>query len=226
MVHSNDPINQPAPRSQGNLLAIEAAYRSGQVFLGKIDIPVIDLRHYMEQNLDMHHTVGSFSARARINKAKTSIGNQVMWMTQKPHTPVPDALNAIDRWIKRIKHNPTASVTDNKPRDILDSCFDKNGELIAEGENVWDGPWNKKSTGECYKTYPPFSNSRMMAGEDITGTILKCHLQPVKKAITSGLYQPVDMQPYQKQLEQIFPQGVCDYTKPDMGLPVDLLSRH
>lgn len=226
MMHSEDPVNQPAPRSQGNLSAIEAAYRSGQVFLGRFNIPLIDLRHYLEQDLDMHHSVGSFSARARINKAQTSIGNQVMWMTQKPHTPVPEALAAIDRWMKRIKQNPAVSVADNKPDDILDSCFDRDGKLIAQGNNVWDGPWNQKAAGQCYKTYPPFSTSRMMAGEDITGSILKCQLQTLTQAIDSGLYQPINMRPYQTVIERIFPQGVCDYTKPDMGLPEDLLSRH
>ncbi|MFW2374270.1 MAG: DUF6351 family protein [Gammaproteobacteria bacterium] len=226
MVLSYDPIKQPAPRTEGYLPAIQAAYRSGQVFLGYLNIPLIDLRHYREEELDMHHTVASFSSRARISKAQKSIGNQVIWMTHQPHTPTPEALAAIDRWMQQIHANPAASVADNKPKDIIDSCFDAKGRLIARGEHVWDGPWNQKPAGECYKTYPPFSTSRMMAGEDITGSILKCQLQTIAQAITSGLYQAIDMGPYQSELEKIFPQGVCDYSKADMGLPDDLLSRH
>ena len=226
MNHSNDPSGQPAPRTEGYLPAIQAAYRSGQVFLGQINIPVIDLRHYMEDELDMHHSVASFSTRARINKANQSIGNQIMWMTHKPHTPTSDALAAIDRWMRQIHENPGLSIVENRPKQVIDSCFDAEGRLIAQGEQVWDGPWNQKPSGECYKTYPPFSTSRMMAGEDITGTILKCQLQTVAQAITSGLYHPVDMRPYQSELEKIFPQGICDYSKPDMGLPEDLLSSH
>ena len=35
------------------------------VFRGKLDIPVIDWRHYLEHRLDMHHTHQSFATRQR-----------------------------------------------------------------------------------------------------------------------------------------------------------------
>ena len=38
----------PAPRREGNRDAQHAAYRVGMVFRGKLDIPVIDWRHYLE----------------------------------------------------------------------------------------------------------------------------------------------------------------------------------
>ena len=46
---SSDGGATPAARREGNLEARHAAYRSGMVFRGKLDIPVIDWRHYLEQ---------------------------------------------------------------------------------------------------------------------------------------------------------------------------------
>src|SRR5262249_51785223 len=45
-----------APRTRGDLAAIRAAYWSGHVFLGHVDLPIIDLRHYLDPTLDMHHS--------------------------------------------------------------------------------------------------------------------------------------------------------------------------
>jgi hypothetical protein len=48
----------------------------------------------------------------------------------------------------------------------------------------------------------------------------KCQLQSVDRAIRKGLYG--DWQPTateKARLDQIFPDGVCDYTKPDAGRP-------
>ena len=56
----------PAPRREGDRKAQYAAYRSGMVFRGKLDIPVIDWRHYLEPFLDMHNSHQSFASRQRL----------------------------------------------------------------------------------------------------------------------------------------------------------------
>jgi hypothetical protein len=57
-----DP-SAPAPRREGDLAAMRAAYTSGHVFTGKaLDIPLIDLRPYLEAKLDMHNSRQAFSA--------------------------------------------------------------------------------------------------------------------------------------------------------------------
>ncbi|HET6214994.1 MAG TPA: DUF6351 family protein, partial [Micromonosporaceae bacterium] len=55
----------PAPRTTGNRDAIAAAYSSGLVFSGGIDLPIIDWRHYLEEELDMHNSHQSFASRQR-----------------------------------------------------------------------------------------------------------------------------------------------------------------
>ena len=45
---------------------------------------------------------------------------------------------------------------------------------------------------------------------------------PVKQAIVKGHYGKIQMTLYLKKLQQIFPQGVCDYTKADVSRPANL----
>ena len=54
------------PRSKGDPIAMRAAYTSGHVFSGKLDVPAIDHRQYMERELDMHNSHQSFASRQRV----------------------------------------------------------------------------------------------------------------------------------------------------------------
>lgn len=212
----------PAPRRIADEQAIAAAFRSGQVFLGRINIPLIDVRHYLEDSLDMHHSVASFQARARMIAANGHARNQIIWMSRKPHLPNALAFDTIDAWMNNIKQHPERSAADNKPAPAQDTCFDKHGSILAQGDDVWDGSWNGKAAGACSKIYPPFSTSRLVAGENIRGDYFSCALQSVQQALQNELYRPIDMRPYRAQLEQIFPDGVCDFSRPDPARPQQL----
>ena len=215
--------SEPAKRHEGDVDAIKAAYKSGQIFLGKIDIPVIDLRHYLDDELDMHHSFATFSARSRMIREQGHADNQVIWMARKPHVPIDESLQLVEHWMLNIKNNPHKSVVENRPANATDKCTDSEGNLIAEGKGVWDGEWNNRATGICMEKYPSYKTSRMQAGDDIAGDVFKCHLQAIDEAIKSGLYGSVEMSRYQSELETIFPDGVCDYTKLDSARPDDLI---
>ena len=58
--------NQQAPRREGSIAAMNAAYREGLYFDGDIDIPIIDWRPYLEERLDMHNSHQSFASRQRM----------------------------------------------------------------------------------------------------------------------------------------------------------------
>ncbi len=216
-------LKNPAPRNQGNLAAMEAAWRSGHIFSGQLDIPIIDLRHYLEPELNMHHAMASFSVRQRLLREQGHADNQLIWINRKPHDFEPEAFAVIDNWMQKIRANPGLSVVENKAKGAVDKCVDKKGNVIAAGPDVWNGSWNRKPEGLCSAAYPVFSDSRQQAGADIAGDVLKCHLQPVRKAMTRGVYGAVNMKPWLKQLEAIFPDGVCDYRLGDVSRPTDLL---
>jgi hypothetical protein len=217
----------PAPRSTGDLGAIAAAYESGLVFRGKIDIPTIDWRNYLEEALDMHNSHQSFAARQRIRNDDGDSSNQVIWFTDaRPSVQfdqTPEALAVIDEWMANIRANPSGGVSGNKPAGAVDACFTTAGALIASGEHVWDGILDSRPAGACTQAFPLHSTSRIVAGAPIEGGIFKCALQPVAAAAAKGAYAPwIPSASDVARLEQIFPQGVCDYTKPDAGRPAGL----
>jgi hypothetical protein len=229
--------NAPAPRTEGDLQAINAAYSSGMVFDGELNIPVIDWRHYLEEVLDMHNSHQSFSGRQRIRNKMGHSDNQIIWFTDarptntsSPTRPRPldnfdqtwQALEVLHDWITNIKQNPDRTIAENKPAAAVDSCFSANGQLIASGADVWNGILGDAPAGACTQEFPTYTTSRMVAGGPIEGSIFKCALKPVATAISDGTYAPwIPSAEQQAELESIFPGGVCDYTQPDQGRPRD-----
>ena len=222
MLLSKDGGKTPAIRNSGNLDAIQGAYRSGHVFIGKTDIPILDLRHYLDHKLDKHHATASFAARQRLINGQGHAKNQLIWISAKQYNPTSEALALMDRWMLNILSNPSSPAYANKPEDALDACFGPEGDIIAQGAGVWDGKWNNKPQGECMAIYPRFKTSREVAGDTVGGQIFKCHTQSISEAIRKGVYGDINMLPHYETLQRIFPQGVCDYTQADAGMPQDL----
>ena len=222
----------PAARREGNREAQHAAYRSGMVFRGNIDIPLIDWRHYLEPFLDMHNSHQSFASRQRLLNFDRDASNQLIWFTAAPppgspaprFDQTPQALLVLDEWLANIEAHPERGVAGNKPADAVDSCFATDGSLLARGDGVWNGILDGGPKGACAQQFPPFATSRIVAGGPIEGGIFKCHLQPVETAIATGVYG--SWQPDAgavARLKQIFPTGVCDYSKGDAGMPPELV---
>lgn len=199
-----------APRSRGNPDAIAAAYRSGHVFLGNIDIPVIDLRHYLDPELDMHHSYASQSVWLRIKAARGDTGNMVIWQSSKPFNPSDLAFEVLDEWL----------TSGARPARAVDACWTDSGALIAEGEEVWNGPWRGDAdTGACLQHYPAYRSPRNMAGAPLSGELFQCELIPVELAVSRGLYGERDMRPHMLMLKVVFPDGVCDFERGDAARP-------
>ena len=213
----------PAPRVEGDLDAMQAAYESGLVFIGDIDIPIIDWRHYLESELDMHNSHQSFAARQRIRDHKGNSDNQVIWFTDigaPEYDQTPEALEVIDEWMTNILANPDTDVAGNKPARAVDRCFNADGSEFAAGNDVWDGILDADPDGVCTTRFPIYSTSRIVAGGPFKGSIFKCQLKPVAQAIADsdyGMWIPNTEEQY--MLGAIFPDGVCDFSKPDAGLP-------
>ena len=202
----------PSPRRSGDLSAMRKAYTSGHVFTGRIHIPLVDLRPYLEPELNMHNARQSFSARARMQRVQSD-RKQVIWFTgSEADVParVMDALSVLDSWF----------ATGERPPGFVDKCTDAAGNLIAAGAQVWDGILDRRPPGACTTAYPLRSSSRMVAGDGMAGDMFKCALKPVAVALADGTYGATAFTPDQiAQLEAIFPDGVCDYAQPDQGKP-------
>ena len=210
------PDGTPAPRRAADMAAIRKAYTAGQVFTGqRLGIPMIDLRPYLEAELNMHNARQSFSVRARLMAAdRGDANNQVIWFTAPNANlagAVIEALSVMDEYLS----------SGSAPAAFSDRCADTGGAVIASGPSVWDGILDMKAPGACTKAYPLFGSPRMVAGDSIKGDIFKCALKPVAAAMADGTY-PASVQFTARQeewLNKIFPQGVCDYRQSDQGRP-------
>ena len=193
-------------------------------FDGDIDIPVIDWRHYLEHQLDMHHSHQSFATRRRL-QLRGDDDHQVIWFTDaRPGAAVfdqtPEAFAVMDEWMANIRQFPHKSIASNKPALAVDRCFDTLGNEIARGEHVWDGILDSNAPGACTQVFPVYSTTRRVAGGPFEGGIFKCGLMSVDAAILSGVYGPWAPSPAERdRLVQIFPEGVCDWSQPDQGRP-------
>jgi hypothetical protein len=215
----------PAPRRSGNLDAIHAAYEVGMRFDGDIDVPVIDWRHHLEHQLDMHHSHQSFATRRRLELARGNADNQVIWFTAANPVPLhdqtPEAFAVMDEWMLNLLAHPELGVAGNKPALAVDRCFDIFGDEIAAGDHVWDGILDANPDGPCTQQFPIYRSTRIVAGGPIEGGIFKCGLEPVAAAIADGAYGAWVPSPAEEaRLMQIFPEGVCDWSQPDQGRPL------
>lgn len=240
-----------APRTEGDIKAITNAFSSGLEFDGKLgrDIPILDVRHYLEEQLDMHNAHQSFVIRERIKRAMGNADNQVIWwLDARPEENedatdvlLDDAFRVMDEWIaNQQKADDGATAASVKPDEAIDTCWATDGTTIAAGDNVWDGAVELATTGlgawvdeapsevdgvkvgDCASYFPINSTSRVVAGGPITNDVYKCHLKSVSQSLSDGDYG--EWEPDEAQLtrlEEIFPDGVCDYSKRSVGYPGD-----
>lgn len=208
-----------AKRKPADPQAIVNGYKYGQIFIGKAELPILEIRHYLEDDLNMHHTLASFETRLRIQQYQGHNDNQVVWISHKDHTPIDKGIAFLDRWLMALSASEDKDLASSKPADLVDACIDHLGKVQFEGADVWDGEWNNQPFGKCSKIYPIYSNIRVQAGGPWAGSIFKCGRIPVSDAIARGIYGNVSIEAYQEHLENIFPDGVCDYGQGDIGKP-------
>ncbi len=92
--------------------------------------------------------------------------------------------------------------------------------LQVNAPESWDeygGPANATDPAPCARFLPVVQTPRMVAGMPISDDILKCQLKPIEPLDYAGQLNSVQL----AELATIFPNGVCDYSKPGVG---DLLS--
>jgi hypothetical protein len=119
-----------------------------------------------------------------------------------------------------LRANPELGVAGNRPSRAVDRCFTTTGVEIAAGDDVWDGILDSNPPGACTQVFPVYSTTRRVAGGPFQGGIFKCGLQSVDAAIAAGSYGSwVPSAAERDRLMQIFPQGVCDWSQPDVGRP-------
>jgi hypothetical protein len=201
-------------RSQGDLEAIAAAYRTGRVVTAgeHLTLPIIDTRDYRDQRADIHTKIRTFAFLDRLQRANGTTANQVNWLTASTAPPSPNlarmALLAHNEWLEGIRADTSSDsqaekVIRNKPAWVRDACWDAAGVVHEE-------PFTLDPGSVCNTLFPVYGTVRIAAGAPVGGDILKCSL----RAADARRYAVPFTSAQQKRLKAVFPKGVCDYSKP------------
>jgi Tannase-like family of unknown function (DUF6351) len=226
-------------RMTGDPVALQRAYETGRVNSaggGLASIPIVDIRSDVDgapptpfdalKDVDVHDGYHSAVMRARLIKANGNAANHVMITvaslgrvqadTRTAGSPLTrmsgEALGKLDQWLTNIANDksdqPKAKkVAANRPADFVDACYPAvAGPRVGVIEQVTDRQL-------CAKLFPFAGDARLAAGAPPTDDVFKCALKPIDVAD----YKPAITTERLAQLKQVFPEGVCDYSKPGVG---------
>ena len=200
--------------------AVRAAYRSGLINLaggGLATTPVIDYRAYRDDEVegDVHVRYHSFSMRERMIKANGHADNHVMltddrrWGDSLRAPELRNALSEMDQWLTTLSEDRSSDaqiikVRRAKPAGLVDTCWTRedNPQKIVEQATY--------GSGRCESLYPSNSFPRGVAGSPLASDVIKCQLKPISASDYKVTFAADEM----ARLRQIFPGGVCDWSKP------------
>ena len=74
-------------------------------------------------------------------------------------------------------------------------------------------PTEITDTSTCATLYPRYDDTRTAAGAPLTDDIIQCQLTPLSRKAYNVTFTDAEW----AQLQQAFPHGVCDYSKPGVG---------
>ena len=135
----------------------------------------------------------------------------------------PEAFEVIDEWMANLRANPELGVAGNKPdAGAVDRCFDDARQRDRIRRRRLETAFSTTSRRGRARNRPSrlHRSTRIVAGGPIEGGIFKCATKSVAAAIVDGDYGSwVPSAAERTRLEEIFPDGVCDWSQADQGRP-------
>ena len=165
--------------------------------------------------MDVHDSYRSGVTRARLIAANGNANNQViltvasvgnLGQDQGPNAPYGMVTKAViegmDKWLANIandtsSHSQSEKILRNKPSDLVDACYTEKGEKITDH-------------AKCSQLFPYASDPRLVAGAPPSDDVFKCTLKPLD---AKDYAHPLTAEQMAK-LKSIFPEGVCNYSRP------------
>lgn len=202
-----------AARSVGDAGAIRRTYESGLTLGGGgglASIPVFDTTGiYGENTTNYHMQWYHFAARDRLVRANGNADNEVMWRGNP--VPAETAWSLFEQWVTAYKsdtsgHSDRTKVIGHKPAAAVDGCWTLGSwsTFIQEPQTLSSLP-----NTQCNMLYPGYLFPRYIAGGPINANVLKCRLKP----LDPGDYAVTLTATEWNRLHEIFPTGVCDWSK-------------
>lgn len=219
-----DVNGQPAAqRTLGPVKAFTTVYAKGGVDEGGAlwNVPIILTNPYDDPSGDIHDSFRKFSLRDRLTRNGRSDPNLLIWTVPGAGISGQELLGNIsgtatgiellDQWLTAAHTNPSdpkasAKLDAARPAAAVDTCTLPDGTKMASA-TVYQG------SNPCTQAYPLHGDPRTAAGAPQRNDILKCQLMPVSQATYKVTFTSAQRQ----QLAQIFPSGVCDWSKKGVG---------
>jgi Tannase-like family of unknown function (DUF6351) len=205
--------NYVASRSVGSIGAIRRAQQAGLNLGGNgglASIPVFDSGSYNDTS-GYHYQWYHFAIRERLIEANRQANNHVMW--RGSNVPQETAWQVLNDWVMAIKADHSnipdrAKVVRNKPADAVDGCWDSAMVFIAEPQTR-----NSQLDTQCNTLFPSYTFPRYVAGGPLAANKLKCSLKPIDLRDYDVIFTGAEL----TRLQSIFPDGVCDWSKPGVN---------
>lgn len=196
--------------------ALAVAYQTGRLNQGAggtPTVPIIDARAYVDDEVNVHQYFNTYRFRARLQRTNGTYANQVMFRAAggQNTTPMVDtALDLMGQWLDNIAADKSdrsnaEKVIADKPADAVDACWANGGQRTNAPAVIGDNNF-------CENTYPPHSLPSNQAGRPIDSLVSKCQLRPIDDSDYPALNNA-----QRNRLGAIFPDGVCDWSKPGVG---------
>ena len=177
------------------------AYRSGNINDGRGLARAAILNLAAPLNVEIHTPYHAYALEARM----AAIGHQdnhAIW----DNAPEGTAFTAMSDWLTAVEAAGGIDATGMDPAKV------KANRPATADDSCWRSGSQTALPGTCAAEV--FGDSRLNAGMPSTHDVLECQLKPINPADYPGAGPlgptAVDL----ALLAQIFPQGVCDYTKP------------
>jgi uncharacterized tannase-like protein DUF6351 len=192
---------QVPERLAGDDFAVTNAYRSGGINEGNNLDQVAIIDHAGPDPGLAHDYVHTWWMRDRLEREQGHLKNYVLWFGPTPLIGdsgwATEAMLAMDRWLTAVEkdtsNKPRAQkIVDDKPEDIVDRCT----ATVCE-----------QYVATRYET------PRSVADGPKTGDVNKCQLKTPAREDYPLTFTDADF----ARLQEIFPNGVCDWSKPGVG---------
>lgn len=215
-------MNHVPQRHRADPVARKRAIESGRILFGGAGLastPVIDYRSYTDhrENGDIHMIVHQFSTRQRLSNANGHADNHVMqvgglWGYTEERPDLAEIFQQMDSWLTAINSDDSLAdlsekVVINKPITLSDVCWDNSGDsrIKIEETQTFAG------TSRCNELYPAYPTPRHVAGAPLANDIVSCQLRPINASDYSVRFSIEQI----AELNTIFPNGVCDWSRGD-----------
>jgi hypothetical protein len=211
--YDND-FNYVANRVEGDVRAIKRAQQAGLQLSGGgglASIPVFDISGIYNDDGGYHYQWFHFAMRDRMAQANGNTDNHVMWRGNP--VPYKTAWTTFIQWVEAVAADTSdrskrEKVIRNKPSAAVDGCWSSATQFIAERQT-----FGRLPNTQCNSLFPSFAFPRYVAGGPLAANIIKCQLKPVDLGDYAVTLTPGEV----ALLRQIFPNGVCDWSKPGVN---------